>query len=259
MISIGIVTIMRTISLLFLILIPFFIFAQDNETVFSAANEDYTNGKFERAISKYQQLLSNGYVSPALHFNLGNSYYKRGDLGYAVLHFEKSLLLQPNDKDVVFNLEKANRKQVDEIIQIPSFFLSRWWNGIRKWMSSGMWTGIGLLLFWGGIAGIIYWLIGADRTKRKKAFLIGIFLTCFSLIPILLGRSSYINQTRNNFAVVTKKEAKFKISADIESETLLTIHEGLKVEIMDKIQDVFKIKLPNGDEGWVNASVIEKI
>ncbi len=250
---------MRKISLLILILIPLFIFAQDNETVFSTANEDYKNGKFERAILKYQQLLDNGYVSSALHFNLGNSYYKKGELGYAVLHFEKSLLLQPNDKEVLFNLEKANRKQVDEIIQIPSFFLSRWWSGIRKWMSSGMWTGLGLLLFWSGIAGLIYWLIGGDRTKKKKAFLAGLFLTLFSLLPILLGRSSYINQTRNNYAVVTKKEAKFNISADNESETLLTIHEGLKVEILDKIEDAFKIKLPNGDEGWVNSSVIEKI
>ena len=250
---------MRTISLLFLILIPLFIFGQDNETIFSAANEDYKNGQFDSAITKYQQLISSGYVSPSLHFNLGNSYYKKGELGYAVLHFEKSLLLRPNDKDVLFNLEKANRKQVDEIIQIPAFFLQRWWSSLRKWMSSGMWTGLGLLLFWSGIGGLIYWLIGADRTKKKKAFLAGVFLTCFSLIPILLGRSSYLHQTRNNFAVVTKKEANFNISADVESETLQTIHEGLKVEVMDKIEDVYKIKLPNGAEGWINSSVIEKI
>ena len=250
---------MRTISFLFLILIPFFIFSQDNETVFGAANEDYKNGKFDTAISKYQQLLSDGYVSPSLHYNLGNSYYKKGELGYAVLHYEKSLLLQPNDDEVLFNLEKANRKQVDEIVQIPSFFLQRWWSGIRKWMSSGMWTGFGLLLFWTGIGGLIYWLVGGDRTKKKKAFIAGLILTFLSLIPILLGRSSYMNQTRNNFAVVTKKEANFNISADTESETLQTIHEGLKVEIMDKIEDVYKIKLPNGDEGWVNSSVIDKI
>lgn len=233
--------------------------AQDNEQVFSAANEDYQNGKFEAAISKYQSLSESGYASPSLHFNLGNSYYKKGDIGYAVLHYEKSLLLRPNDDEVLFNLEKANRKQVDEIIEIPSFFLKRWWDGIRKWMSSGMWTGLGLLLFWTGITGLIYWLIGPDRAKRKRAFLAGLFLTIFSLIPILLGRSSYLNQTSNNFAVVTEKEANFNISADTESETLQTIHEGLKVEIIDRIQEAYKIKLPNGDEGWVNSSVISKI
>jgi len=250
---------MRFISLLFLILIPIFILAQDNETVFNAANEDYKNGQFDPAITKYLQILESGEVSPSLHFNLGNSYYKKGELGYAVLHYEKSLLLQPNDEEVLFNLEKANRKQVDEIIQIPSFFLNRWWNGIRKWMSSGTWTGFGLLLFWCGIGGLIYWLIGKERTKRKKAFIAGLFLTIFSLIPILLGRSSYLNQTRNNFAVVTKKEANFNISADIESETLKVLHEGLKVEIIDRIQEAYKVKLPNGEEGWLNSGVIEKI
>jgi len=251
---------MRTKSfLLLLLLMPFFIFAQDNETVFSTANEDYKNGQFDSAISKYQQLLNSGYVSSSLHFNLGNSYYKKGSLGYAVLHYEKSLLLDPNDADVLFNLEKANRKQEDEIVNIPSFFLSRWWSGIRKWMSSGMWTGFGLLLFWSGIAGLIYWLIGADRSKRKKAFIAGVGLTLFSLIPILLGRSSYLNHTRNSHAVVTKKEVNFNISADAESETLQKIHEGLKVEIIDKIEDAYKIKLPNGAEGWVNSGVIIKI
>ena len=75
-------------------------------------------------------------------------------------------------------------------------------SGLRKWFGSGLWTSFGLLTLWSGIAGFCYWLIGAERAKRKKAFIAGIGLAVLSIVFILLGRSSYFHQTQNNYAVI---------------------------------------------------------
>lgn len=234
-------------------------FGPDDAGLFSMAHEYYQKGDYPAARNEYQRLVDAGYSTTTLHYNLANCYYKTNELGYAILHYEKALLYSPNDTDILFNIEKANRKQVDEIIEIPQFFLKRWWDGIRKWFSSGVWTSFGLLLLWAAVAGICYWLIGAEREKRKKAFVVGNIFAVLSLVFILLGRSSYLQQTENTYAVIVSKKTAFNVSPDIDSEVKFELHEGLKVEVLDQIGESKKIRLPNGDAGWVIINALQKI
>ena len=53
-------------------------------TEFDAANRLYEQGKFKEAIAAYEALAKSGSVSPALFFNLGNSFYKAGEIGRAI-------------------------------------------------------------------------------------------------------------------------------------------------------------------------------
>jgi len=250
---------MRLTSFLFLMLCAICAFCQDEASLFSVANDDYQKGNYAAAIQKYQQLVDEGYSSTALHYNLGNSYFKTNALGYAILHYEKGLLHSPKDADLLFNLEKANRKQTDEIIEIPQFFLTRWWSGLGKIFGSGVWTSLGLILLWSSIAGFCYWLIGAERSMRKKAFIAGIALAVLSFVFIMLGRSNYNHQTKNKYAVIVSKKTAFNVSPDVDSELKFELHEGLKVEVLDQIGESKKIKLPNGDAGWVIINALQII
>ncbi|MBI2280830.1 MAG: SH3 domain-containing protein [Bacteroidetes bacterium] len=53
---------------------------------------------------------------------------------------------------------------------------------------------------------------------------------------------------------VTKKS-----EPNANSQKLFTLHEGTKVNVLEKSSSWVKIKLPNGNVGWLNASDVEVI
>jgi len=67
----------------------------------------YKKGNYPSAINQYADIISNGKESGQLYYNLGNSYFKNGQLGKAVLNYERALLLIPRDSDLNFNYDYA--------------------------------------------------------------------------------------------------------------------------------------------------------
>lgn len=53
---------------------------------------------------------------------------------------------------------------------------------------------------------------------------------------------------------VTKKS-----EPNANSQKLFTLHEGTKVNVLEKSSGWVKIKLPNGNVGWLKASDVEVI
>ena len=69
-----------------------------NDSLFLQANEEYINEKYEIAISIYDSILSNGFQSSELFYNLGNCFYKKNDWANAIWYYEKSLKIDINNK-----------------------------------------------------------------------------------------------------------------------------------------------------------------
>ena len=61
------------------------------------------------------------------------------------------------------------------------------------------------------------------------------------------------------FGIVITHETALKNAPDPNATTVNTLHEGLKIEILDKIGTMTKVKLPNGEDGWLAATDVEKI
>ena len=76
---------------------------------FVAANKFYEEKDYASAIRLYESIINQGNESAEVYFNLGNAYFKSGDLGYAVLYYTKARRLSPADEDIRHNLEFARR------------------------------------------------------------------------------------------------------------------------------------------------------
>lgn len=50
-----------------------------------------------------------------------------------------------------------------------------------------------------------------------------------------------------------------KSSPDDKGTNLFQLHEGTKITVTDELQDWKKIRIPNGNEGWVRTRDIEQI
>ncbi|MCA9407687.1 MAG: tetratricopeptide repeat protein, partial [Candidatus Omnitrophica bacterium] len=77
---------------------------------FVTAEAFYKQGEFAQAASAYEEILTAGGESGAIYYNLGNTYYKMGELGKAMLNYEKARQLIPRDSDLNFNYHYLRSK-----------------------------------------------------------------------------------------------------------------------------------------------------
>ena len=73
------------------------------EDLYEKANEVYKAGNYDSAKVLYSEIIQNGMVSSELFYNLGNTFYKKGNIPEAILFFERAHRLSPNDEDIKYN------------------------------------------------------------------------------------------------------------------------------------------------------------
>ena len=79
------------------------------------ANQNYEEGKYTEAAEIYETMVNAGVVDDTVYFNLGNSYYKQGDLGRAILNYRRAQVLDPRDSAIAENLTIARLQTLDQI------------------------------------------------------------------------------------------------------------------------------------------------
>jgi tetratricopeptide (TPR) repeat protein len=175
----------RILLLSFVLFFGLSVFAQ-SETL-KHANELYAAGNFTDAAKQYETILANEGVSPELYYNLANAYYKTNEVGRSILNYERALRLSPTFADAKFNLELAQQKVVDNIIQAPTFFLGRWIENLIKILSSNQWFYISLSLFVLGLVVAFLFIFGTTKGLRKTSFYISGILLGISLLTFIFA------------------------------------------------------------------------
>src|SRR5438876_6895012 len=79
------------------------VFAQ-SDAQFAKANQEYADRNFKEAIDGYDQLVRSGQWSANLFYDLGNAYFRAGDLGEAILNYQRALALDRHHPEADANL-----------------------------------------------------------------------------------------------------------------------------------------------------------
>ena len=95
---------MKKLFVIILLFISVFSFADDNTILLEKGNKAYNDKFYQEAINNYLNVIKNGLESPSLYYNLGNAYFKKEEYAAAILYFEKAKKLNPNDEDILYNL-----------------------------------------------------------------------------------------------------------------------------------------------------------
>jgi tetratricopeptide (TPR) repeat protein len=233
--------------------------ATDAEQVFKEASHAYQQGDYLLAIDKYESILSASVFSKELYYNLGNSYYRINQTGKAILNYERALRLDPSDKEAQQNLYLAKSHIVENIEPISDIFIVRWVKILRGVFAPNTWAIFTLIPLWFGIAGFIIWLMGKERLWKKRGFIVGLVFTPLSILLFFLAQKASNELISTRFGIITAKKTVFKTSADANAPASFNLHEGIKVEIMERASNMTRIQLPNSEEGWVESNAVEKI
>ena len=223
------------------------------------ASEYYRSGEFDKAIKIYEEIRSEGFQGTSLYFNLANSYYRIGKLGQAILNFERALKFSPNDEDVKHNLAFANLSTVDKIQPLPTFFLFDWWESILASLTVNGWTYLAYFFFILVMILVVIYFFAKTIFQQKLILFSGlVILSLFLLVISLLFVK--VNKEENIISgVIIEQSITVKTSPDIKSTDAFVIHEGLKVNLEDKLDNWIKIRLADGKVGWIENSAIEII
>lgn len=233
------------------------VFANDYTQSLKQANEALSSQNYDNAIGLYHDILSDGYESSSLLYNLGLAYFRKEDYGRAVLYWERTLQLAPNDQDTKHNLKLVRTQFLkNQLDIIPQSFLERSWTNLVNVTSLNIWTILSLIIFWVGAVGLFFWLKAKERKYRKLGFIVGLsslFLgALISIFAYSRFRTDYITQN----AVTIAKEAAFRLGPEEVSDIELILYPGLKVAIISDFDSWYKVKLSDGRIGWIDKESV---
>lgn len=218
----------------------------------------YKSGKFAESAVIYESLLktSKPYEKAVLYFNLGNCYYRLGQLSFAILNFERAVALRPWYADARYNLAAAKAKLEYKIedkrgvfIRLNSLFL--------QWVNASDFILLALLsllilsisaLFWARASqASSFWSF--PRTEM-------IFL---SVLFVVLWSSKLFYERNYQEGIVVVKEAEVRYGPSLDNQGLMKLGGGLKVFIVDERENWSRIVTWNGETGWIKNSEMGKV
>lgn len=226
-------------------------------TIFSQANAQYAEGNYAEAAAQYQEILQE-QPSAEVYYNLGNAYFKQGELAQSILAYERALRLNPSFKDAKHNLDFAQSKIIDNIEDTQSFFLSNWLKVIRNTLSQSTWMILSISLFILTLIGFFIFAFSRNVGLRKSAFYIGLIALIISIGACANAGSLHKRDKQRAEAIITQGIVNAKASPDRSGTELFTLHEGTKVKITEVIGEWCCIHVGN-NVGWMQLSHLERI
>jgi tetratricopeptide (TPR) repeat protein len=221
--------------------------AEVSHDAFDAANKLYEQGKFLDAASAYEKLLQSGRTSAALFFNLGNAYFKGGQIGRAIAEYRRAEQIAPRDSDLRANLQFA-RKQ----IQGPTLASSRRQDWLGKLnLNEWSWLASGAVWLWLLLLTVREWRPALKPVMRGYTLAAGIgaALLCVGLASLLQLHSQRV-------AIVVDADAIAHQAPVDESPTAFTVHDGAELDILDQKDDWLQVSVDARKIGWLHRAKV---
>lgn len=232
----------------------------DPHTLVAEGNRLYQDEDFEGAIDAYRSVLDSGLESGDLYFNLGNAWFRAGELGPAILAWERAARLLPGDPDVRANLDLARGLTVDDVTPQETFWLFQLWDGWVQLLPRDLLLGV-VALAWLLTGGALVARVLSREPRRRR------LATRTALgsggILVLFGISLLVRETgvtRPDVAIVMADQVSVQSAPVTDADqTLFTVHEGLRVRVARRADAWAEVTLEDGRVGWLPLDAIETV
>lgn len=228
------------------------------QQLYAEGNLLYQREQYDEAIRAYEQILSMPYEAWEVYFNLGNAYFKTGAYSRAILSFERAARLDPGNGEIEQNLALCRSKITNEREALPDFFLKKTWQKVVYFFSPDTWAVCLIVLAAGLILCVSAYYLSSRYQIRRAAFY-GILVLLVAATVTLLACISARKARFKAEAVIMVPQSEVKTRPEAASETQYLLHEGNKVEILNEIAPYGKIRMSDGNQGWIPLSDMERI
>ncbi len=250
------------IPVIFLLLLVNLKAVSQDETAndrFVKGTESFAKGDYQQALEEWISLYTAGYRSAELEYNIGNAYFKLGNIPGSILFYERAHLKKPADEDISYNLQIAGTMVTDRLDKIPELFFVRWFDFFSLLLKSDTWAVLSLISFIICLFFLSVYLYSSKYNLKVTCFWLAIFTLTLSIASFSFSVRNKKLVYENSKAIIFSPVVNGKSSPDESGTDLFVIHEGLKVSLEDEVGEWREIRLPDGNKGWVPANSLEII
>ena len=237
-----------------------------------SAEKVYAAGDYQTAIRELENMRSAGTSSSELYYDLGNAYFQSGNVGAAVLNYNKALRLSPGNTDARHNLDfvreqvrLANETLTDgkNIDPTPADvgIVDYICNGIAR-CSSNTWAVVAVIIFLLLLGCVVIYMFCANVMLRKTGFFgsIGLLILCVVAIycAVLSKRATLATDT----CVLLSDEVTLRENASPDAKAVATpLSAGTMFKVLEstKTEDGTlwtEVYLNTDYTGWLPSSDI---
>ena len=224
---------------------------------FGEANQQYADGNYAEAAQMYEEILAE-QPNSEVYYNLGNAYFKQGELAQSILAYERCLRLDPRNKDAKYNLAFAQSRIIDNVEDNQMFFIKNWLQAIRNTMRETTWMILSIITFLIVLIGALLFALSKEQWLRKTAFYTALIALFISVCACANAGSLHRRDNVREEAIITQGIVNVKASPDRSGTELFTLHEGTKVIIHETLGEWCNIHVGN-NVGWMKLSALERI
>lgn len=235
------------IALLLLIALRTMCPAMDAGGLLAKANQLYAEEKFAEAKTAYGQTLADGPRASAL-YNLGNAHFRLGDLGQAILAYERALALEPGFAEAAANLKFTREKAAARIAE------SAFWESPMLRLRTPLAFRMGEACI---ALSILAALWGSTRRERRGWLWAAVGVQC---LIACLGATTWLAVKRHaEFAVVTGSATDARAEPADRASLAEALPAGSRVRVLAAHGAWTHCLLPGGGRGWVPSNAVETI
>jgi hypothetical protein len=237
--------------------------AESLERIFGSANEAYFHGDLAKAAAQYQRLVDASVQDPDVYFNLGLARARLGQLGAAVLCFERSLWLRGGDEMVEAELtavrarlggRRAEREGEATVQARPPMA-----QALVRPLSADS-------LAWSLIAcnAVFFALLLIRPRVRWEAWRLGMAIAIPLVALLLVGSGLGLAVKTGVFAqggnaIVLREGAQLREGPDAQAQVRTVAHEGDGARGSEREGAFVHVQLATGARGWIDQRDIGTI
>ncbi len=243
---------------LILFMVQFSAFASQSAIEdFEKGNSLYKEKKYEQAIQSYMKVIESGFESDAIYFNLGNGYFKNGDLGHAILYYLKAKRLMPSNENIDHNLNFAQQFtsvqmegiELNPVGALLDNFVASYTLNLLGWVSSFMFILFITMLI------LKYGLVMINPVLNVLTILsLSVFIVVASLTTYKYQAEYVIRR-----AVIISEESTILTGPSEQSDREFEGSPGLVVEILSESGEYVNVIFSNKRRGWIAKNALEEI
>jgi tetratricopeptide (TPR) repeat protein len=245
---------MKKVSVLYLlgllVLASSFAPAQ-SQSVFEKGKEAYKEENYQQAIDNWSQILENGEHSAALYFNLGNAHYKLNNIGASIYYYEKAKQLDPYDADIKNNLAFAQNARIDVIEPLPQTVFRTWYKNVSGVFDYNGWAINAVVFAFIFVALFLSYYYANSERRKRLLFAMSAAIMFFLVASVVLAFLTYSDHQKDNPAIIYSEEVEIRDAPTLGGEVNFILHEGTKVQLLEKEGDWVRIQLSDGKDGWM--------
>ena len=223
--------------------------ASETARIFLDGVKAYKEDRFAEAAAAFSRVADAGIKNGKLFYDLGNAYLKNGDIGNAILWYERSLKLLPHDPDLKFNHEYALTLTKDEKADkdLPIVRILFFWKYLFSQMQI-QWAAIVFNLFFWSLV-----MVRVIRRNNRFQTMGHVMLT----LGLVFTLTAVHNDYEANFireAVILPAKVSIRSGLTDDATELFVLHAGAKVKIDKEKDDYIRITFSEGKIGWIKKS-----